>query len=58
MSKIYQKNKDVYIQRRNANNSGFDEYPLVVAPDSVIVTDEANNLVVMPLRDIEFMSAS
>jgi hypothetical protein len=58
MSKIYQKTKDVYIQRRNANNNGFDEYPLIVQPSSVVVTDEANNLVIMPLGEVQFVSAS
>ena len=52
---LYQKNKDVFIQRRNINNTGFEEYPIIVSPDGVIITDTLNNLACQSKSD--FLSA-
>jgi len=40
----YEKAKDVFIQRKNTSG-GFEEYALIVRPNSAIITDENNNLV-------------
>jgi hypothetical protein len=40
----YEKAKDVFIQRRTTSG-GFEEYALIVQPNSAIITDVNNNLV-------------
>ena len=42
----YQKAKDIFTQRKVVDGT-FEEYPLVVQPNSVIVTDAANNLIMV-----------
>lgn len=38
----YEKEKDVFIQRKKTH--GFEEYPLIVQPNSILVTNAANDL--------------
>lgn len=42
----YEKAKDIFIQRK-ASGDGFEEHPLIVQPNSVIITDSVNNLVMI-----------
>ena len=42
----YQKAKDVFTQRKVVDGT-FEEYPLIVQPNSVLVTDSNNNLVMV-----------
>ena len=48
---LYQKAKDLFFQRRTAAGK-FEEYPLIVSPDSVVATDCCNNLIMLPLSSI------
>lgn len=46
----YEKAKDIFIQRKKSSGGGtFEEYPLIVSPNSVVTIDSANNLTVTPL---------
>jgi hypothetical protein len=47
----YLKAKDVFIQRRTADGK-FEEYGLLVAPNSFIMCDSCNNLVAVPSESI------
>ncbi len=40
--------KDVYLERAKSNNR-FEEYPLVVQPNAVVITDSGSNLRMTPL---------
>ena len=54
----YQKAKDIFIQRRNSNNQRFEEYALIVSPNSVIITDDDNDLITKPLSEFAELSQS
>lgn len=49
--------KDIFIQRRTSNNK-FEEHPLVVHPNSVIITDSNNDLMMVPSASLSIDSAS
>jgi len=42
----YQKAKDIFIQRKTSADT-FEEYPLIVQPNSIIITDSDNNLLMI-----------
>lgn len=43
----YQKYKDIFIQRKSADGRQFEEYPLIVAPNSVLITNPNQDLVLV-----------
>jgi|FAXJ01.1.fsa_nt_gi hypothetical protein len=45
MNPLYEKAKDLILIRRTSDNKEFEEYPLIVQPQSVLMTDPANNVV-------------
>ena len=45
MNPLYEKAKDLILIRRTSDNKEFEEYPLVVQPQSVLMTDPANNVI-------------
>ena len=55
---MYQKAKDIFTQRRTPTNEGFEEYPLIVQPLSVLTTDGLNNLTFTLLNELSVQSAS
>lgn len=58
MPNNYQKAKDVFIQRRNSSNKGFEEYPLIVSPGCAIITDNSNNLTSSLISNLQVNTAS
>jgi hypothetical protein len=48
---LYQKIKDIFIQRRTAHGK-FEEYALIVEPDSVVATNDCNDLIMIPLSKL------
>ncbi len=51
MPNNYEKDKDVFIQRRTTNNTRFEEAPLIVSPNSVVGVDSSNDLVMIPIAN-------
>jgi hypothetical protein len=45
MNQLYEKAKDLILIRRTSDNKEFEEYPLIVQPQSVLMTDPANNVI-------------
>jgi hypothetical protein len=45
MNPLYEKAKDLVLVRRTSDNKEFEEYPLFVQPQSVLMTDPANNVI-------------
>ena len=50
MNKLYQKAKDIFIQRRTPQGT-FEEHSLIVEPDSVVVTTACNDLIMIPISE-------
>ena len=44
MNPLYEKAKDVVLIRRTSDNKEFEEYPLILQPQSALVTDPANDI--------------
>lgn len=45
MNPLYEKAKDLILIRRTSDNKEFEEYPLIVQPQSVLMTDPTNDIV-------------
>src|ERR1035438_125024 len=45
MNPLYEKAKDLILIRRTSDNKEFEEYPVVVQPQSVLMTDPSNNVI-------------
>ena len=45
MNPLYEKAKDLILIRRTSDNREFEEYPVVVQQQSVLMTDPANNVI-------------
>ncbi len=58
MSDNYQKAKDIFTQRRNSTNRNFEEYPLIVSPNSAVVINSSNDIAMMPLSSFARGTAS
>lgn len=44
MNPLYEKAKDVVLIRRTSDNKEFEEYPLILQPQSALVTDPTNDI--------------
>jgi hypothetical protein len=53
----YTKAKDVFVQRRTIDGK-FEEYPLVVFPNSFVMTDSCNNLISVDSKSVATGTAS
>lgn len=49
MNPLYEKSKDLVLIRRTSDNKEFEEYPLIVHPQSALVTDPTNNILCFSL---------
>ena len=47
----YEKAKDVFIQRKKSLGA-FEEYPLIVGPNSVVATNASNDLIMIPVVEL------
>lgn len=58
MNPLYLKSKDTFTQRRTPDNNGFEEYPLIVQPSSIVHTDNQNNLTLSSIDNFSVGTAS
>lgn len=43
----YEKYKDIFTQRRNSSNNGFEEFPIIVSPNSVLFVSSNGDLITL-----------
>ena len=53
---LYEKAKDLFFQRRTSNGK-FEEFPLIVQPNSLLGTDSGNNLVMISTASLIVISS-
>ena len=52
MNHLYQKDKDLIFMRRATDNKEFEEYPLIVQPQSLLALSPQNDLYCIPINSI------
>jgi len=58
MNNLYQKDQDIALVRRTSGNTEFEEYPLIVTPQSVLMTDSTNNVVCVGVNNLNIQYAT